>query len=83
MTKKCLYCGKILEDSSVIDFCHTCGRGVFGEKMLQAIINNMEEARDKGDLCHSKSLTNSEDTGQISSQTTQENFENKLSSLDG
>jgi hypothetical protein len=32
---------------SVIDFCSRCGVGVWGEKMFQAILKNMEQARDK------------------------------------
>jgi len=48
--KKCIYCGKEIDDSSVIDFCEKCGAGVFGEKMLRTIIRNMENAREKGDL---------------------------------
>ncbi|MBT3404902.1 hypothetical protein HN832_01760 [archaeon] len=52
MVKKCLYCSCELNESSVIEFCRKCGVGVFGEKMLNAIVTNMEEAREKGDLCH-------------------------------
>lgn len=55
MSKKCLYCGKELDDSCVVDFCNRCGVGVFGERMFNTIINNMEDARDRGDLCHSSS----------------------------
>ena len=35
---------------SVIDFCERCGIGVFGHKMFNAIVENMENARDRGDL---------------------------------
>ncbi len=48
--KKCLYCGQELEKDKVVDFCEHCGIGVFGLKMYKAIINNMERAREKGDL---------------------------------
>ena len=48
--KKCVYCGREVNENSVIDFCETCGKGVWGEKMFKAIVQNMEEARDKGDL---------------------------------
>ena len=48
--KKCIYCRREIEESSVIDFCEICGKGVWGEKMFRAIVKNMEEARDKGDL---------------------------------
>lgn len=48
--KKCIYCKCEVADNSVIDFCGRCGRGVFGDKMFEAIVANMEEARDRGDL---------------------------------
>ena len=48
--KKCLFCKVDIEEESVIDFCKKCGIYMFGEKTLQAIIDNMEKARDKGDL---------------------------------
>jgi len=48
--KKCLYCSCDIDENSVIDFCEKCGRGVFGDKMLQTIIKNMNNAREKGDL---------------------------------
>lgn len=48
--KKCIYCGKEIHDVSVIDFCHVCGVGVFGEKMFKTIVKNMEDARENGDL---------------------------------
>lgn len=48
--KKCLYCKQEIPDDSVIDFCRRCGIGVFGERMLNTIIENMNKAREKGDL---------------------------------
>ena len=48
--KKCIYCKTDIEEESVIDFCERCGKGVFGERMFNAIIQNMEEARERGDL---------------------------------
>lgn len=48
--KKCLYCGNIVHEDSVIDFCETCGRTIWGNKMFDAIVKNMEGAREKGDL---------------------------------
>lgn len=50
MVKKCIYCKVDVEDSSVIDFCKNCGIKVWGEKMFNAIVQNMENARDAGDL---------------------------------
>jgi uncharacterized UBP type Zn finger protein len=48
--KKCIYCGREIEDESLIDFCDNCGKGVWGERMLNAIKKNMEAARRRGDL---------------------------------
>ena len=48
--KKCIYCGREISHDSIIDFCEECGRKVFGDKMLKAIIENMSKAREKGDL---------------------------------
>ncbi len=48
--KKCLYCGKELDENNVVDFCDKCGINVFGVKMFKAILKNMNNAREKGDL---------------------------------
>jgi rRNA maturation endonuclease Nob1 len=48
--KNCIYCGKEVDTESVIDFCDKCGREAFGEKMFKAILENMYNAREKGDL---------------------------------
>jgi len=50
MTKKCIYCGTEVSSESVIDFCNRCGVGVWGEKMFNTIVKNMEEARERDDL---------------------------------
>ena len=50
MVKKCIYCGTDVLDESVIDFCEKCGKDVWGEKMFNTIIQNMERARERGDL---------------------------------
>lgn len=54
MTKKCIYCSEEVPNERVIDFCDTCGKNVWGERMFQTIVSNMEDAREKGDLCHLK-----------------------------
>lgn len=51
MAKKCIYCNCEIPDESVVDFCQKCGVGVWGEKMFKAIVENMENAHSKGDLC--------------------------------
>jgi len=48
--KKCIYCKCDIPKESVIDFCERCGKGVFGDKMFQAIVQNMQEAEQRGDL---------------------------------
>lgn len=48
--KKCIYCKSDIISEDVIDFCERCGRGVFGERMFNAILNNMREAGKRGDL---------------------------------
>lgn len=47
---KCVYCKTQLADGSVIDVCDRCGRGVWGEKMFNAIKQSMQGAKDSGDL---------------------------------
>ena len=55
--KKCIYCSREIPDECVIDFCEICGKNVWGEKMFNTIVKNMEEARENGDLCHTQPLT--------------------------
>jgi len=62
--RKCIYCGEEVDDESVIDFCSKCGKEVWGEKMFNAIVQNMEDARERGDLRNSSSFT--EFSGEIS-----------------
>ncbi len=50
MFKKCIYCKTNIDEDCVIDFCEKCGRNVWGEKMFNLILKNMEDARKKGDL---------------------------------
>ena len=56
MSKKCIYCRKDIEETSVMDVCKPCGIGVWGEKMFNTIIKKMEEARDKGDLVSTNTI---------------------------
>jgi len=39
-----------LEMDAVVDVCNRCGHGVWGEEMFETIKENMENAREKGDL---------------------------------
>jgi len=50
MVKKCIYCKTDVPQESVIDFCESCGVGVWGPKMFKTIVKNMEDARDSGNL---------------------------------
>ncbi|MEA3414139.1 MAG: hypothetical protein U9Q99_01275 [Nanoarchaeota archaeon] len=50
--KKCIYCKTEIEDECVVDFCEKCGKGVWGEKMFNAIKENMEDAKKNGTLLH-------------------------------
>lgn len=59
MVKKCLHCKKELSNDAVLDVCKECGIKVWGEKMFAAIIENMEQARDVGDLYQGSITDNS------------------------
>jgi hypothetical protein len=50
MAKRCIYCKVDLSEESVVDVCRRCGIGVWGEKMFNAIVENMEGAKKSGDL---------------------------------
>jgi len=52
MTQKCMYCGGEILDDRPLTVCDKCGIKVWGEKMFNTIVKNMENARDNGDLCH-------------------------------
>ena len=56
MARKCIYCGKEVHEDSVIDFCERCGVGVWGRKMFNTIVKNMEEAREKDDLVSTNTI---------------------------
>ena len=65
MAKKCIYCKAEIPDESVIDFCSRCGKGVWGEKMFNTIIKNMEEARSRGDLVSTNLIGPTKDLSRI------------------
>jgi len=58
MTKKCIYCKTEIDDDRSLDVCNKCGVGVWGGKMFNAILQNMENAKDRGDLCNSNISSN-------------------------
>lgn len=60
--KKCIYCGSEIPHESVVDFCERCGKSVWGDKMFNAIIENMENARDKGDLFINNPISETQNT---------------------
>ncbi|MBU1136584.1 MAG: hypothetical protein ABIG37_01555 [Nanoarchaeota archaeon] len=59
--KKCIYCGCEIPDESVIDFCSSCGKKAFSEKMLNAIIENMTKAKERGDINQGNVCQNKEE----------------------
>jgi len=50
MGKRCVYCKQTIGDDRSVDVCDRCGVGVWGEKMFNAIKQNMDSAREKGNL---------------------------------
>jgi rRNA maturation endonuclease Nob1 len=48
--KRCIYCKQDLHDRSLIDFCERCGKKVFGDRMFNTILQNMQDADRRGDL---------------------------------
>ena len=56
MAKKCIYCKQDIPEESVIDFCEKCGVGVWGRKMFNTILKNMEEARERQDLVSTNTI---------------------------
>jgi uncharacterized UBP type Zn finger protein len=47
---KCVYCKQIINDERAVSVCDGCGHRVWGEKMFNAIKQNMDNAKQKGDL---------------------------------
>ncbi len=61
---KCVYCKTALPDESVLDVCRRCGIGVWGENMYNAILKNMGDAKESGNLFQgSVTQTASKDVG--------------------
>ena len=54
--QKCMYCGSEIDDDRPLTVCNDCGQKVWGQKMFNTIIQNMKEAREKGDLCHTSPI---------------------------
>lgn len=49
-----MYCNTELNDGREVTVCDICGEKVWGAKMFNTIKQNMHEANEKGDLCHSQ-----------------------------
>ena len=52
MVDKCLYCKCELGDDRAFSVCDCCGEKIWGKNMFRAIKENMDTAKDNGDLCH-------------------------------
>ncbi|MBU0977937.1 MAG: hypothetical protein KKD18_05965 [Nanoarchaeota archaeon] len=61
MGKHCIYCKANIDENSVIDVCQGCGISVWGHKMFAAIVENMQDAREAGNL-YQGSVTDSENS---------------------
>ncbi|MEK6898909.1 MAG: hypothetical protein AABW79_02310 [Nanoarchaeota archaeon] len=50
MGKRCGFCKADTGDERAFEVCDKCGFGIWGPKMFKAIRENMEGAKEKGDL---------------------------------
>jgi hypothetical protein len=50
MTKRCIYCSCEISKDIPIDICQRCGVGVWGLKMFNAIISNVKNEKEKGNM---------------------------------
>lgn len=65
MVKRCVYCKVEIDQDSVVDVCRRCGIGVWGEKMFNAIIENMQGAKEAGDLYQGSVSTSPQKSGSM------------------
>ena len=61
MLKKCVYCRQDLQDKRAVDICDKCGIGVWGQKMFKTILQGMNNADEKGDLCLEHEIIDNQD----------------------
>tara|TARA_Y100000310_G_scaffold324818_1_gene387188 strand:- start:649 stop:798 length:150 start_codon:yes stop_codon:yes gene_type:complete len=47
---KCIYCSSEIIDERTVEVCDTCGVGVWGQNMFKAIVKNMDDAKEKGNI---------------------------------
>jgi len=47
---RCVYCKCEISDDRAIDVCDRCGLRVWGDRMFKTILDNMGQAKEKGDL---------------------------------
>lgn len=50
MVKKCGFCKAPIPEEQAFEVCARCGHQIWGEKMFNAIVANMDQAKTKGDL---------------------------------